>query len=132
MAHILGPLGYETLIVLVSTLHQILDPVVLKAIAVGIKAIWIGDHFNFPIVVRGSSIGGYHSPLKVSMSEVCSIVIPQKSVVLLLLRLGDAVLHLSHTSLTQSSLSLTRCIKCTSLLLNSQMRIRSSIDCCHA
>lgn len=73
----------ETLVLgLVATSHKVLDPVVLKTIAIWIEAIRISDNFYLTVVVWCSTIGGNNSPLKVGMLEVGTIIVLEQGLVL--------------------------------------------------
>jgi len=75
-----------------TTAHDLLHPVVLEGVLIGIEAFLLGDHLNFTVVVRRSSIGGNDSSFKVSVLEVSAIVVARRSFLLgrfpLLRRLG--------------------------------------------
>ena len=55
--------------------HEVVDPIVLEVVLVGVETLWFGNNFNFPIIVRCTSIGGNDSSLEVGMHEVSATII---------------------------------------------------------
>ena len=55
--------------------HEVVDPIVLEVVLVGVETLWFGNNFNFPIIVRCTSIGGNDSSLEVGMHEVSATIV---------------------------------------------------------
>ena len=57
------------------TLHQIVDPVVLEGIPVGVEALRLGDQLHLLVVVGGTPVSRNHCPLKIGVLEVGARVV---------------------------------------------------------
>mmetsp|Transcript_2939 Transcript_2939/g.3472 ORF Transcript_2939/g.3472 Transcript_2939/m.3472 type:complete len:224 (-) Transcript_2939:5779-6450(-) len=94
-----------------SASHQVIDPVVLESLRVGVEAFRFGNELHLLIVVGSASIGGDDSPLKVGVLEVRPSLVVDRRLLLpalavvagALLRRRDLVHHVGACVANQSS-----------------------------
>lgn len=95
--------GGVTTWALPTRLHQVIHPIILESIAVGVKSLWFRNQLHFFVVVGSSSIGGNHSSLEIGVLKVGTRVVNLR--LLLLGPLPRLLLHVAlhdrHTRLPQ-------------------------------
>lgn len=91
---------------LLSTLNQVIDPIVLEFVRVWVEAFRLSDQLHLLVVVRGLTVGGYHGLLKVCVLEV-----------------GTGVLNHRLLRLLPLFASLTRLLRCGTICLHNGLTI---------
>ena len=67
-------IGAMTVFFLRTRIHQMVHPVVLELVFIGIKSFRLCDNFHFLVVVWSATISGNNSPLEICMHKVSTAV----------------------------------------------------------